>query len=264
MPYATSEGSVVFVAAGSEGGTAAIAGNSAKKKDSQSRQIRCAVEGCGQIWPEDKIMTHVAYHVLNGDVTSTFPCGVCGAYETHQFTSDPSAVNACVAWLQTKTGDLVSKSKTGGNFTAEVRCVNAGPHSFPLKVKAHVNKVNPATNTLVQCPFCPIKPLPTVHWSYPGPDPMNPKGMAAHLKNKHPLREIPTELKKQIEITKDEQELVIKAGKEPPTPRKKRTPARPSAASGVSCSVPPPEPRPSGHGDVPPAFEMPSEPEGPL
>ena len=47
LPYVTSEGSVVFVAAGSEGGTAAIAGNSAKKKDSQSRQIRCAVEGCG-------------------------------------------------------------------------------------------------------------------------------------------------------------------------------------------------------------------------
>ncbi len=141
-------------------------------------------------------MTHVAYHVLNGDATSTFPCGVYGAYETHQFTSDPSAVNACVAWLQTKTGDLVSKSKTGGNFTAEVRCVNAGPHSFPLKVKAHVNKVNPATNTLVQCPFCPVKPLPTVHWSYPGPNPMNPKGMAAHLKNKHPFSRDPNGVKK--------------------------------------------------------------------
>ena len=78
-------------------------------------------------------MSHAAYHVLNRDVTSTFPCGVCGASETHQFTTDPSAVNTCVAWLQKKTVVLVSKSKTGGNFTAKVRCVNAGPFYFPSK-----------------------------------------------------------------------------------------------------------------------------------
>ena len=203
----------LFIASGSEGGTAAVARSSKRKKDAPVRFVESALGKCRQRWPLDKIMTHTAYHILNGDVQSSYPCGFCGVSEIHQYTTDPAALSSCVAWLQTKTGELVSKSKKEGKRHAQVRCVHHGEQAFSLKIRAHVNQSNPSTSTLAQCPFCPEKPIPTVHWSYAGPNPENPMGLAAHLKKVHPQREVPPELKGKTSISDEERNLVLRAGK---------------------------------------------------
>lgn len=198
---------------------------------------------------------------MSGDVQSSFPCGVCGASDVHQYTLDPAAQNSCVAWLQSKSGELVSKSKKEGNQHAQVRCVQHGPQSFSLKVRAHMNQSSPSTNTLVVCPFCPERPIPVVHWSYPGPDPDKPMGMAAHLKKRHPMREVPPDLKSKITISLEERELVLRAGKEPPKQRKRAARPKPAPESTTPVSIPA-TPNPA-YADVPPSNEIPTIPPPP-
>jgi hypothetical protein len=76
------------------------------------------------------------------------------------------------------------------------------------------------------CPACPLKPVPTVHYTYAGGDASNPKGMVHHWRTKHPGLEFPSELVPSI--TRSEQESVDRVGKEPP---KKRITARVAASS---------------------------------
>jgi len=124
-----------------------------------------------------------------------------------------------------------------------------------------MNQSSPSTNTLVVCPFCPERPIPVVHWSYPGPDPDKPMGMAAHLKKRHPMREVPPDLKSKITISLEERELVLRAGKEPPKQRKRAARPKPAPESTTPVSIPA-TPNPA-YADVPPSNEIPTIPPPP-
>ena len=113
-----------------------------------------------------------------------------------------------------------------------VHCKVAGQFTSSLKVAGHFNKGNPCTNTLLQCPACPEKPVPTFFWRYAGRDPSKPKGMLAHWRLKHPQLSMPEALKGQLNISSQEQEEVLKVGKAPPKQRRPRTKAGAPTAVG--------------------------------
>jgi hypothetical protein len=100
-----------------------------------------------------------------------------------------------------------------------IRCKNFGDFTFSRAIAAHTNSSNPCTNTLEFCTACPLDPVPTVHFTYPGGDPENPKGMLHHWRTKHPGLELHAKLGAAITISDAERDGAMTIGKTPPKPR---------------------------------------------
>ena len=130
------------------------------------------------------------------------------------------------------------------NWVPKIRCKNFGEFTFSLAVAKHTCPSNPCTNHLEFCPACPREPVPTVHWTHPGGDEANPKGMAAHWAQHHPEKEMPAELKEKVTLSEKERNGIIKHGKEPPKKRKRK--AQKEGAAAAAAPPPTTEPQQAG------------------
>jgi hypothetical protein len=126
----------------------------------------------------------------------------------------------CVTWMEMKDGQLLSRAENPTRYP-RIRCMHFGKSRFSLAI----------ANTLMFCPACPLKPVPTVHYTDAGGDTSNLKGMLQHWHTKHPGLEFPAELKHTI--TPLERESDCKVGKDPP---KKRASASFAAAGSTVAS----------------------------
>lgn len=77
----------------------------------------------------------------------------------------------------------------------------------------------PCTNAPIECPECPCTPNPHFVWTY---------NMKEHWKKHHRKKTMSADMKKQIEITKEEKAAVLAVGEKGIAPKAPRKPKAPS------------------------------------
>ena len=165
------------------------------------------------------MMTHIAYHQLTEpDKLPALSCGVCGAGECLQYTTEAST-DSCVTCPDANRGgrfgqlsDVSHEDPTVGAKDlsgAQLRRI----HVLARDRGAHQQRepVHEYAGVLYR--------VPTVHYTLAGGDENNPKGMLHHWRTKHPTLEIPAELKAKVTLADKERKGILGVGKAPPVAR---------------------------------------------
>ena len=104
------------------------------------------------------------------------------------FTSAADAPGCCV-WLE--NNDTKRKATIPRTF-----CKVLGEVAYRQSDAVKCTKASPATNHIVACPVCPVKPMQQFFWSY---------NMELHWKRAHGSQQMPPELLQEITLSDEEQ-----------------------------------------------------------
>jgi hypothetical protein len=157
-----------------------------------TRLVTCAVPGCGAEVQAKEMRQHAAWHIKvqpQSVATLMMPCGLCASYEQMQYSASAADAPGCCVWLE--NDDTKRKATTPRTF-----CKVVGEVAYRQSDAEKCSKASPATNHIVACPVCPVKPMRQFFWSY---------NMDTHWKRAHSSQQMPPELLKEITVTEPEQ-----------------------------------------------------------
>ena len=166
--------------------------SSAAAAAATTRLVACAVLDCGAEVQAKEMLQHAAWHIKvrpQSVATLTMPCGLCASYEQMQYSASAADAPGCCAWLE---NDDTKRKAT----TPRTVCKVVGEVAYRQSDAAKCSKASPATNHIVACPACPVKPMRQFFWSY---------NMDTHWKRAHGSQQMPPELLKEITVTEPEQ-----------------------------------------------------------
>ena len=158
-----------------------------------TRLVRCAFPGCSVEVQAKEMRQHAAWHIKvqpQSVATLTMPCGLCASYEQMQYSASEAAdAPGCCVWLEN------NDTKRKATIPRTV-CKVVGEVAYRQSEAVKCSKASPATNHIVACPVCPVKPMQQYFWSY---------NMDTHWKRAHGSQQMPPELLKEITLTEPEQ-----------------------------------------------------------
>ncbi len=181
LPYTYDDGTPFYTAMDSEGAAPAA---------STDADVTCGV--CGSSVSITKMRQHMGKHLLleRGKVKARLPCAFCGG-ESAQRSTDMSQVAGCPVWLE------------GGQPRTYCQLYGGQVPKWSMGPAKKVKPTNPCTNVPLECPTCPRRPTPVVHWKL---------NMKTHYELAHRGVPIPPALVAEMKTT-DEELTLVKAYK---------------------------------------------------
>jgi hypothetical protein len=175
-----------------------IVASSSPRKSAHARSadliVECGVKDCQQVFKVQDSRHHAACHLGHDKGPSSkvgHPidsiCGLCACCPAAPCSADDGLL-ACPVWLV--------KPPRGQSWKPKSKCRIFDDVSCSLNAAKKSTKDSPSTNAPIQCPECPKDPMPRFFWKH--------GGMNAHWDQHHKDTAMPDELKKELEITDQE------------------------------------------------------------
>ena len=252
LPY-TGSGQNLLVPVGSAGVTLSVRRSTQGEDDPGLRMVRCGFPHCQELFPQNKMRHHAAYHLVWDPSSSSMqmPCGLCGCNDASQWGDDGQRNGGCAAWLD------IPKNKSS-RIIPHVRCVLLGDNEPAAMGYQHPRSVAskkpaasaPSTNHLIKCPECKVSAQ--YFWKL--------RGLQSHWDAAHSGVTMPTGLVQELVITPEEKTWLRycrtwnelkrkKANAVDPSNPPAGTPSIPAAAAAVRGAAG--TPSPLAHGGLP-------------